>query len=65
MKRVQHILAALAATADSIAILDLKGVLPLLPEGWAVWVAGIPTAAAVVVHLIQAVRSGVDQLQPK
>jgi len=64
MTRAKQILAGLIAAADSIAILDLKGVVDLLPDGWAIWVAGVPTMAAAVVHLAQAFLKGLDQIEP-
>lgn len=57
MKRLKFILAALAALADTLAVMDLKGIADLMPNEWAAWVAGIPSAAAVIVHLMQALNA--------
>ena len=63
MKRLRNWLAAAAALGESLAILDLKGALPLLPDGWAVWVAGVPTAAALVVHVVKAFEDSLGKLE--
>jgi hypothetical protein len=62
-KRLRNWLAAAAALGESLAILDLKGALPLLPDGWAVWVAGVPTAAALVVHVVKAFEDSLGKLE--
>ena len=62
-KRLRSWLAAAAALGESLAILDLKGVMPLLPEGWAVWVAGVPTFAALVVHVVKAFGDSLGKLE--
>jgi hypothetical protein len=62
MMVLRNWLAAAAALGESLAILDLKGVMPLLPEGWAVWVAGVPTFAALVVHVVKAFDDSLGRL---
>jgi hypothetical protein len=62
-KRLRNWLAAAAALGESLAILDLKGVMPLLPEGWAVWVAGVPTFAALIVHVVKAFGDSLGRLE--
>jgi len=63
MMVLRNWLAAAAALGESLAILDLKGVMPLLPEGWAVWVAGVPTLAALVVHVVKALGDSLKKLE--
>ena len=63
MKMLRNWLAATAALGESLAILDLKGVMPLLPEGWAVWVAGVPTFAALIVHVAKGLGDSLGKLE--
>lgn len=64
MKHLRNWLAVTAALGESLAILDLKGVLPLLPEGWAYWVAGVPTVAALIVHLVKTFNDHLGKITP-
>jgi hypothetical protein len=49
------------ATAELIAVLDLKGTIDLLPPGVAATVAGIITGAALVVHFGKALLGGLNK----
>ena len=62
MKRIQVILAAIAAIAATVAGLDLTGFVTVLPPEMAKWLVIIPSAAAAIVHLTQAVKLQLDKI---
>lgn len=62
MKRIQLILAAIAAIAATIAGLDLTGFVTVLPPEMAKWLVIIPSAAAAIVHIVQAVKLQLEKI---
>lgn len=63
MKRIQLILAAIAAIAATIAGLDLTGFVTVLPPEMAKWLVIIPSAAAAIVHVAQAMKLQLKKIE--
>lgn len=63
MKRIQLILAAIAAIAATVAGLDLTGFVTVLPPELAKWLVIIPSAAAAVVHIVQSVKLELEKVE--
>lgn len=55
MKTTKAILAAIAAIAATIAGLDVSGFVSLLPASLATWLVIVPSAAAAIVHIAEAI----------
>jgi hypothetical protein len=71
MNRLKAILAALAALAATVAGLDLTGITSLLPPDAARALVIIPSAAAVIAHLVSAIglqfekaKADIDKIVP-
>lgn len=64
MKRVKAITAAIAAVAATVAGLDLTGFTSFLPPEAAKWLVIIPSGAAAVVHLIEAIQLELAKFYP-
>ncbi|MCU0797414.1 MAG: hypothetical protein MUF31_15950 [Akkermansiaceae bacterium] len=60
MKKVLQILAAVAAACSAVAGLDLAGILDILPEQVAPWVAVAPPVAAALFHAAIAIGDILD-----
>jgi hypothetical protein len=63
MKRIQLILAAIAAIAATIAGLDLTGFVAVLPPEMAKWLVIVPSGAAAIVHIAQTVKLELAKLE--
>lgn len=63
MKRAKAIFAAIAATAATLAGLDLTGIIPVMPASVAKWLVIIPSGAAVIVHLAEALKLQLDKIE--
>lgn len=63
MNRLKAILAAIAALAATVAGLDLTGIVSVLPPDAARALVVIPSAAAVVVHLIAAITLQLEKFK--
>jgi hypothetical protein len=55
MTKLKSILSAIAAAAATVAGLDVNGFIAVLPPEAAKWLVIIPSGAAVVVHIVEAI----------
>lgn len=60
MKRTLHILAAILAGLTAFGAADLSGIIHLLPEGWAAFVATLPPLALALGHSALALGDVLD-----
>lgn len=60
MKTLKAVLAAVAALAATLAGLDLTGIIAVMPAEWAKVLVVVPSAAAVIAHVVQALRKAIE-----
>lgn len=63
MKQAKAILGAIAATAATIAGLDVGGLISVMPPDLAKWLVIIPSAAAVIVHVVEAAKLQLSKIE--
>jgi hypothetical protein len=64
MKRFKAVLSAIAATAATIAGLDVTGFVTVLPYEVAKWLVILPSAGAAVAHVVEAVQAQLNKIKP-